>query len=293
MRVAFVGLGAMGAPMARRLLAAGHGLTVVDTRPDAVAEAVEAGAEGAATPAAAAAGAAAAVLMVLDAEQVAAVLEGPEGLLAGLAPGSVVVVMSTVGPDAARRFAEACRARRVAYVDAPVSGGPGAADAGSLAAIIGGEASDVERVRPLLAVLCRKLYQVGPRPGDGQAVKLVNQLLVGIGVAAVGEALALAGRMGLDAGVLLEVLTHGSGDSWVLRTFGAAAAAGKPDRQDVLPILSKDLGLVLERGLDLGLPLPLTAAALSRFLDLATEGADSTSLGAVARVLGHTLAGEA
>ncbi|HEX7125867.1 MAG TPA: NAD(P)-dependent oxidoreductase [Thermodesulfobacteriota bacterium] len=291
MRVAFVGLGAMGAPMVRRLLAAGHEVAVFDVRPEAVAEAVEAGAEGADTPAAAAEGAAAAIVMVIDAGQVSAVLEGPRGLLAGLAPESVVVVMSTVGPEAARRFAEACRSRGIAYVDAPVSGGPGAADAGSLAAIIGGEASGVERVRPLLAVLCRKLYQVGPRPGDGQAVKLVNQLLVGVGAAAVGEAFALADRMGLDQGVLLEVLTHGSGDSWVLRTFGAAAAAGKPDRQDVLPILSKDLGLVLERGLDLGLPLPLASAALARFLDLADAGAGASTLDAVARVLGHT-AGE-
>ena len=291
MRVAFVGLGAMGAPMVRRLLAARHELAVFDVRPEAVAEAVEAGAHGASTPAAAAEGAAAAIVMVVDAEQVSAVLEGPEGLLARLAPDSVVVVMSTVGPEAARRFAEACRGRGIAYVDAPVSGGPGAADAGSLAAIIGGEASAVERVRPLLAVLCRKLYQVGPRPGDGQAVKLVNQLLVGVGAAAVGEAFALADRMGLDQGVLLEVLTHGSGDSWVLRTFGAAAAAGRPDRQDVLPILSKDLGLVVERGLDLGLPLPVASAALSRFLDLAAAGAGSSTLDAVARVLGHA-AGE-
>ncbi len=284
MRVAFVGLGGMGEPMARRLLAAGHRLAVVDVRPEPVGRRRGARAEPAPTPAAAAAGADAGVVMVLSPEQAEAVLLGPDGLLAGLPAGSVAVVMSTVGPAAARRFAEACRAREVGYVDAPVTGGPGAADAGSLAAIIGGEPALVERVRPLLGVLCRKLYQVGPNPGDGQAVKLVNQLLVGIGAAAVGEALAIAERQGLDTGVLLEVLTHGAADSWVLRTFGSAVVEGRRDRQDLLPILSKDLGLVLERGLALGVSLPLAGAALARLLDLADGGG---SLRAVARVLAH------
>jgi 3-hydroxyisobutyrate dehydrogenase-like beta-hydroxyacid dehydrogenase len=287
MRIAFVGLGAMGAPMARRLLAAGHAVAVVDVRPEAVARLAAEGARPAASPAAAAGGAEVAVVMVMTGGQAESVLVGEDGLLAALGPGATAVVMSTIGPAAARRLAEACRARSVGYVDAPVTGGVAAAEAGSLAAIIGGEPAVVERVRPLLGLLCRELYQVGPNPGDGQAVKLVNQLLVGVTCAAVGEALALAEGAGLDTGLLLEVLTHGAADSWVLRNFGASAVAGRRDRQDILPILAKDLGLVVGRAVELGVPLPVAGAAFARLLDVAADGAEGASLRAVARVLAH------
>src|SRR5919112_1539109 len=188
----FIGLGAMGAPMAKRIVSTGFDLSAFDVRPENADPLVELGARRAGSPREAAEGAEALVLMVVNAEQVEEVLFGGDGAVETLSPESAVVVMSTVGPDAVRRIEGRLAGRGVKLLDAPVSGGGARGERGGLLIMAGGSADLFEEVRPLLAAMGSTVAYCGGSVGDGQSVKLVNQLLCGVHVAVAGEALAYA-----------------------------------------------------------------------------------------------------
>jgi 3-hydroxyisobutyrate dehydrogenase-like beta-hydroxyacid dehydrogenase len=205
--VAFLGLGRMGAPMAARIAAAGHELRVWNRTPRP--ERTPAGARAAATPAAAVDGAQVAITMVADAAALDAVLDGPEGLLANAAPGTVIVDMSTIGPEAARGAAARVEAAGLAFLDAPVSGSVPAATDGTLVAMVGGDAAALERARPALAAITREQLHLGGS-GAGAAMKVALNLMLAVVNQSVAETLALAEGAGIDRAAAYEVLAGGA-----------------------------------------------------------------------------------
>ncbi|WP_219419259.1 NAD(P)-dependent oxidoreductase [Pseudonocardia nigra] len=264
--VAVIGLGAMGLPMATRLATA-FTVTAFD-----VAEDRRAGVEGAtpaATPAAAAAEADVALLVVRDEAQVRAALFGPDGVAGALRPGGVVVLTSTIGPDAARAVADELAGHSLDLVDAPVSGGPARAGAGDLLIVVGAAPEVLDRTRPVLEHLASTLTVIGERPGDGQALKAINQLLAGVHIAAAAEAVALARGLGLDPALVVETLSAGAAGSFMLSDRGPRMLQAYGEGAEVksrLDIFVKDMGIVTGVGREAHVPLPLAAAAHQLYL---------------------------
>ncbi|PLX69343.1 MAG: 2-hydroxy-3-oxopropionate reductase, partial [Azoarcus sp.] len=220
MRLGFIGLGAMGAPMARHLLGAGHELVVWARRPEAAAEVVAAGALACATPAELAARSEVVFSIVTGSADVEALVLGEQGLAAGLAAGAVHVDMSTIAPGCARRLAAHHAGRSVGWLDAPVSGGAQGAIDATLAIMAGGEAETLARVRPLLEVLGKRIVHVGPA-GAGQVAKACNQMIMVAAIQAGAEAMHLAQAHGVDLAAVRQALMGGSAASRVLEVMGA------------------------------------------------------------------------
>jgi len=264
--LAFVGLGAMGAPMAKSLLSANFDLRVFDVRQENVQPLVEAGAKGAATPVEVAENAEALFLMVVDAEQTGAVLFGENGAAEALAPGAAVVVMSTVGPEPIRALDGRLSERRLRLLDAPVSGGVARAGRGDLLIMAGGPGDLFGELRPALEAMGSTVVHCGPAAGDGQAVKLVNQLLCGVHIAAAGEALAYAKALGLDPESVYETVRHGAAGSFMLEDRGRRMLdrAFLPPKS-AMDIFVKDMGLVREAAGERGFATPLSDVAHSLY----------------------------
>src|SRR5437867_5733536 len=258
MRVGVIGLGIMGAPMARNLLRAGHPLTV-HTRTRARAAGLLAdGAAWADSPAALAAAVDAVITMLPDTPDVEAVIAGPDGVLAGARAGLLAIDMSTIDPAAARALAERASETGVALLDAPVSGGEQGAIAGTLSIMVGGAAAAFDRAGPLFAALGKRVTYMGG-PGQGQMTKLVNQVVGAGTLAAVAEGVLLAAGAGLDPAAVVEAVGGGAAASWML-----AEQAPRMQRRDFAPgfmvrLQQKDLRLALASAERLGVPLPLTA----------------------------------
>ncbi len=257
MRVGVIGLGIMGAPMARNLLRAGHQV-VVHSRTRAKVEALVA--EGA-TAGGSAAGVAAAVdaviTMLPDTPDVEAVVAGPGGVLQGARAGLLAIDMSTIDPGAARSLARRAQERGVDFLDAPVSGGEQGAIAGTLSIMVGGDTAAVARATPVFAALGRQTTHMGG-PGQGQMTKLVNQVVGATTLAAVAEGVALAEAAGLDPEAVIRALEGGAAASWQLSKLGP-----KMQRDDFAPgfmvrLQQKDLRLALAAAASLGVPLPAT-----------------------------------
>jgi 3-hydroxyisobutyrate dehydrogenase len=281
-RIAVVGLGTMGLPMARRLVAAGHDVVGCDLVPE---RARLLGAEVAESPAPAAAGADCTILSLPSPQAVEETLLGPDGVAAGARPGSLVIDMSTSPPALARRAAAALP--HLAVLDAPVSGGPRGAEDASLTVMVGGDEAAFARARPLLETLGRLVVHVGPH-GAGQAAKLCNNLIAGATMAALAEACAVARREGLDAATLYALLTASTGDSRVLRTryplAGADPAHPSGDAYAplfALDLIAKDLELALELAAERGLELPVAAAALASYRSAQARGLGGLDYSAV------------
>jgi 3-hydroxyisobutyrate dehydrogenase len=264
--LAFVGLGAMGAPMAQCLLSAGFGLGVFDVREESSRPLVKRGARGMATPGEAAENADALFLMVVNAGQAEAALFGENGAAMALAPGAAVVVMSTVGPEPIRKLDGLLSERNLRLLDAPVSGGVARAERGDLLIMAGGPQDLFGELRPALEAMGSTVVHCGPAAGDGQAVKLVNQLLCGVHIAAAGEALAYAEALGLDPESVYETIRHGAAGSFMLEDRGRRML----DRQflpakSAMDIFVKDMGLVREAADERGFATPLSDVAHSLY----------------------------
>jgi len=262
MKIGWIGLGAMGLPMATRLAQEGFDVAGFDVNP-AVEFPRGAMSRLVADPAAAAEGAAVVVIMVATPAQAESVMHGPRGVLATVGAGVPVVVTATIGPPSAVALAEQTHAAGARFVDAPVSGGVARARTGELLIMVGGDSVAVAAVTPVLDSLSARWHHVGAEPGDGQRMKLVNQLLCGVHIAAAAEALAFAETLGIDAGRALDVVSGGAAASFMLTDRGGRMAARDFDPpRSAVDIFVKDLGLVAEAA---DRPLPLAAAALSRF----------------------------
>ena len=260
--VAWIGLGAIGAPMARALAGAGLPVTAYDLFP-AAREAIAEVAATTETAREAARGADVVAVMVATPDQLEAVLFGEEDGIAGeLTAGTVLLIMSTVGPAALDATATRLEGTGVRIVDAPVSGGAARAADGDLLVMVGGAEADVAAARPVLDALASNAPVVGPRPGDGQRFKIVNQLLCGVHIAAAGEALALADSMGLDLRQVHEVLGTGAAASFMFGDRGQRMVEGAfDDVRSALTIFVKDMGLVAEAADEVGQQVPLASSA--------------------------------
>jgi 3-hydroxyisobutyrate dehydrogenase len=269
MNIAFIGLGSMGTPMARNLIAAGHRVSGYDMNPKALEQLAANGGTPAETAGAAAAGADAAILMVVNAAQAEQVLF-EDGALDALPASGMVVLMATCPPGTVKAIAARVERTGRVFVDAPVSGGVAGAIAATLSIMVAADDALFERVSPILRVMGDKVFHVGKEAGQGATVKVVNQLLCGVHIAVAAEGFALANKVGIDPKVILEILGGSAASSWMLRDRGPRMLEEEPLVTSAVDIFVKDLGIVLEAGREDKAALPLAAAAYQMFL--ATSG---------------------
>ncbi|WP_232827226.1 2-hydroxy-3-oxopropionate reductase [Jiangella endophytica] len=278
--IGFIGLGVMGGPMAANLVKAGFEVTGFNRSPEKVQRLVDAGGRGAASAADAAEGADVVVTMLPDSPDVEAVLLGDGGVLDGLAPGTVLVDMSTIRPDVARSLAAAGAARGVGVLDAPVSGGEQGAIDATLSIMVGGEASTFEAARPVLDAVGRTIVHVGP-PGAGQTVKAANQLIVAGTLQLVAEALVFLDAHGVDRSRAVEVLAGGLAGSAVLDRK-AAAMLGRNFRPGFrVDLHHKDLGIVTAAAREAGVAIPAGSLAATLMGALRAQGHGDLDHGAL------------
>lgn len=256
--IGFVGLGIMGKPMARNLLKAGFSLSVCSRSAPPVDELVADGASRADSPRACADGRDAIVTMLPDSPDSERVILGEDGVLEGAASGSVVIDMSSIAPTVSQKIASACEAKGVEFLDAPVSGGEPGAISGQLAIMVGGKKEIFERARPLFETLGKSFVLCGPA-GAGNTTKLANQIIVAANIEAVGEALVLARKAGLDPEVVFEAIRGGLAGSKVLDAKAPMMIAGNFEPGFRIRLHQKDLANALLTGKELGVPLPVTA----------------------------------
>lgn len=284
MSIAFIGLGTMGSRMAGRLARAGESLRVYNRTPERSRQwQQEHGCIVADTPAEAVREASVVVCCLSDDEAVRAMTLGPQGAFQAMSPGSVFVDHSTTSAVLARELAGLARRAGLGFLDAPVSGGkPGAAQ-GTLSCMVGGEAQDLEAVRPVLAHYTKVIAHVGPS-GAGQIAKMANQICIGGILQSLAEALALLERSGLDAAAILPVLQSGSGRSWQMDSRGANMVAAKYDFGFAVEWLEKDLHLCLQQARSAGLELPGTMVAANSYRELLEQGHGQEDAAAVMRL---------
>ena len=256
--LSFIGLGALGAPMASNLLAAGFPLTVHNRTRERALPLQQQGAQLAESPFQAGAAAQVHALCLSDGAAVRQVVLGEQGLLAGAQPGGVIVDFSTIDAATTLELAAEARQRGLQWLDAPVTGGTEGARLGTLSVLVGGDAAVLERVRPVLQVVGRTITHLGPC-GAGQRAKAVNQVLVAGSYAAVAEALALGQRLGLPMPQLVAALQDGAAGSWALRHRANTMLEQRFPLGFKLQLHRKDLGIALAEAHELGLELPISS----------------------------------
>ena len=279
MHIGFLGLGNMGGPMALNLLKAGHSLTVFDLSPASLARLVEAGATAAASPAAIAQSDAELIISMLPAAaHVKSVYLTDNGLLAHVQPGVLLIDCSTIDPLSAREVAKAAAEHGNPMLDAPVSGGTGGATAGTLTFMVGGSVADFDRAQPILAAMGKNIVHCGAS-GNGQVAKVANNMLLGISMIGVSEAMALGVSLGMDASVLAGIINTSSGRCWssdsynpfpgVLETAPASRGYSGGFGTD---LMLKDLGLASEAAKQVGQPVILGALAQQLYQSFSAQG---------------------
>jgi 2-hydroxy-3-oxopropionate reductase len=268
-KVGFIGLGVMGRPMARNLLAAGAALIVHNRSRAAQGELVAAGAAGAESAAEVTASADIIITMLADDQAVRSVVG--DGLIPAARPGTLLIDMSTVSPALSRELAARAAARGVRMLDAPVSGGDAGAREGTLSVMAGGDAADLEWARPVLEVLGGSIVHCGPA-GAGQVVKACNQVLVAITIAGVSEALVLGGQLGVDRAVILDVLSRGLAANRVMELRRPSFLNRSYPPGFRVDLHHKDLGIALDSAGQVNVPLPLTAGTQQLLRQLRAAG---------------------
>ncbi|SDI14942.1 3-hydroxyisobutyrate dehydrogenase [Pseudomonas panipatensis] len=287
MRIGFIGLGNMGGPMAANLLKAGFDLSVFDLSEPAVRTAVAQGAQRVGSPAELAAADVEVIISMLPAAQhVKQVYLGENGLLAKVQPGVLLIDSSTIDPHSAREVAAAAKAHGNPMLDAPVSGGTAGASAGTLTFMVGGETVDFERARPLLAAMGKNIVHCGGA-GNGQVAKVANNLLLGISMIGVAEAMSLGVKLGMDAEVLAGIINTSSGRCWSSEVnnplTGAPAARGYSGGFGS-DLMLKDLGLASEAARQVRQPVLLGALAQQLYQAFSAQGNGQLDFSAIVKL---------
>jgi len=271
-RIGLIGLGAMGLGMATSLRRAGYGVHVFDVRRE-VAEAFAAeGGVACESPAEVAAACEVVISVVVNAVQTEAVLFGEGGAAAAMKAGSVFVMCSTVDPGWSIALEKRLAEKGILYLDAPISGGAAKAAKGEITMMTSGHPDAYTRVGDALDAMAAKVYRLGASAGNGSKVKIINQLLAGVHIAAAAEAMALGLRQGVDPVALYDVITHSAGNSWMFENRMAHVLAADYTPLSAVDIFVKDLGLVLDAARASKFPLPLASTAHQMFLQAASSG---------------------
>ncbi len=291
MNIGFIGLGLMGRPMALNLIKGGHSVAVWARREDSMQPVVAAGASACASPAALAAMSDVVISMVADAPDVEQVALGPQGVAAGARPGLIFVDMSTIAPAAAQRIAALLADKGIAMLDAPVSGGEVGAIAASLTIMVGGPEAAFETVKPAFLCMGKSATLIGDA-GAGQVAKACNQILTGMGVAAVAEALNFAAKSGVDGGKVREALLGGFAYSRILENHGQRMLDRNFKPGFKAWMHQKDMRIVMEEAHRLGMALPGSAATAQMFNAMVGSGLGEDDSIAMLKLLERMSGGE-
>ncbi len=270
--IGLIGLGAMGSGMAASLRRAGAALQVFDVRPGVAEAFAQAGGKACTRAAELAAACDVVVCVVVNAAQTEDVLFGSGGVAAALRPGSVFVMCSTVDPHWSAALETRLEALGLWMLDAPISGGAAKAASGQMTMMTAGRPEAYARCGAALDAMAANVYKLGGRAGAGSKVKVINQLLAGVHIAAAAEAMALGLREGVDPAALFEVITHSAGNSWMFENRMAHVLAGDYSPLSAVDIFVKDLGLVLDMARASKFPLPLSSTAHQMFMQASTAG---------------------
>lgn len=270
--VGIVGLGAMGLGVARSLLRAGFVVHACDMRAEVLATIAADGANPHQNPASLASQVDALIVLVVNAEQTDAVLFGEHGAAQQMKPGSVVIASSTVPPHYAEELGRKLAALGLQHLDAPVSGGAARAASGEMTIMASGAPETFAAVQDVLDAISVKVYRLGDTSGMGSKVKMINQLLAGVHIAAATEAMALGIRAGIDPETLYEVISNSAGSSWMFQNRVPHILAGDYKPLSAVNIFVKDLGIVLDSARKFTFPLPLTSAAHQMYLATSASG---------------------
>ena len=284
MKIAFVGLGAMGRGMSKRLVGAGHDVLGYDIVPAAVDALVKAGGRAATNAAEACRGAEALVVMVFNAEQVEQVLFGANGAAATLPKGALVIMSVTMTPAQMRGFGDRLMGKGWLMLDAPMSGGAAAAEQGQLSFMAAGSDEAFAKAEPLLQPMAKRVYRLGTDCGMGSTMKMVHQIAAGANLAVAAELTAFGARMGLDPGVIFEIVNNAAGQSFMYQIVGPRMIDRDFAPKGPLEIFVKDLGIALEAGKANRFPLPMAAAAHQLYLAAAAHGHIAEDVAAVIKV---------
>jgi putative dehydrogenase len=282
--VGVIGLGAMGGGMARSLRRAGHTVQVFDVRAEAAAAFVREGGQAHASPAQLAAHCQIIVSVVVNAAQTETVLFGADGCAGAMAPGSVFVMCSTVDPNYSISLEARLAEAGILYVDAPISGGAARAASGEMTMMTAARPAAYAVCEPVLNAMAANVYKLGDCAGAGSKVKIINQLLAGVHIAAAAEAMALGLRAGVDPAALYDVITHSAGNSWMFENRMAHVLAADYTPLSAVDIFVKDLGLVLDMARASKFPLPLSSTAHQMFMQASTAGYASEDDSAVIKI---------
>ncbi|MDE2925597.1 MAG: NAD(P)-dependent oxidoreductase [Acidobacteriota bacterium] len=282
--VGFIGLGIMGLPMAGHILKSGYPLTVYNRTRSKTRSLEAAGAAVAASPREVAANSRMIITMVSDSPDVEAVVAGPEGVLEGIRPGSVVMDMSTISPQVERELDEQLRSKGCALVDAPVSGGDVGAQNATLAIMAGGDREAFDRAVPIFETMGKTITYCGP-VGSGQLTKLCNQILVAVTLMGVSEALVFAGKNGLDQGVMIEAVKGGAAGSWQLSNLAPRVVNRDFAPGFMVDLIQKDLRLVMESGAAAQAALPASSLVNQLFRTSQARGEGLEGTQALVKVL--------
>ena len=267
-----IGLGAMGSGMAQSLRRAGYRVHVFDVRPGVAQAFAEDGGVACASLAELAAACDVLVSVVVNAAQTEAVLYGPGGCAAAMKPGSVFVMCSTVDANWSMAQEKRLADLGLLYIDAPISGGAAKAASGEMTIMSAGAPAAYAKAEPVLNAMAAKVYKLGDAAGAGSKVKIINQLLAGVHIAAAAEAMALGLREGVDPAALYEVITHSAGNSWMFENRMAHVLAADYTPLSAVDIFVKDLGIVLDMARASKFPLPLSSTAHQMFMQASTAG---------------------
>ena len=270
--VGVIGLGAMGMGMAKSLRRGGYEVRVFDLRHEAATAFASEGGVACASPAELARGCGVVFSVVVNAEQTESVLFGPDGVAAAMQAGSIFVMCSTVSPAIAVAWEKRLEAMGLLFLDAPISGGAARAASAEMTMMTAGKPAAYAGCEAMLNALAGKVYKLGNTAGNGSKVKIINQLLAGVHIAAAAEAMALGLREGVDAADLYEVITHSAGNSWMFENRMAHVLSGDYTALSAVDIFVKHLGLVLDTARASKFPLPLSAAAHQMFMMASTAG---------------------
>jgi 3-hydroxyisobutyrate dehydrogenase len=282
--VAVIGLGSMGLGIAKTLVRNGWDVAGCDLSASVREQLVEAGGTAHQTPDAAADGRSVVLSVVVNARQTEAILFGENGVADGITPGSVFVSCATMMPDDVRALAARLEERGIHYLDAPISGGAKKAASGDLSVMASGTPAAFDCAAAVLAVIADKVHRLGDRPGAGASVKMINQLLAGVHIAAACEAMALAAKMELDLEAVYEVIRGSAGNSWMFENRVPHILEGDYTPLSAVEIFVKDLGIVQDIARANHFPAPLSAAALQMYLATAGAGMGKDDDASLARL---------